>query len=325
MLANALLGAIVFLSTKGPSAVTAPRGEKLKRRDWVWILLVFFCTWCFDHASKLAMRDITSSLTFGPFGIRSVQNPGMFLGSFSQTPNLVRTVGLATAGAFVMALYGMFLWLIPSRAFKLRLGLTLLTAGIIGNVTDRILWGYVLDFLAIGIPGRSVLVINLADIAQWGGYGLIIAAIFQDHRALWSEANIRKSLWVDHRFQIKFSAILFLCGFALSGILGVFSYTFLVVAFQVHEFGQDVATKDSLIHTFVVTFVFVSILFCLVLFVVGFIFSNRLVGPLYAFERFMEDFIRGKSIPLKLREGDQFSELETLSKRVIETLVPRQP
>lgn len=145
-----------------------------------------------------------------------------------------------------------------------------------------------------------------------------------DYKVIWSEENARKSIFVNPRFQLKFSLILSLCGFALSGVLGVFSYTFLHVAFQTPEFFAFRFKEIYFLESFVVTFLLVSVLFCLVLFIVGLVFSSRLVGPLYAFERFMEDFIRGKSAaPLDLRLGDEFRELKTLSERVIEKLRPK--
>lgn len=41
--------------------------------------------------------------------------------------------------------------------------------------------------------------------------------------------------------------------------------------------------------------------------------SHRIAGPLYAFERFLDDTLEGKNVELKLRSGDQFKHLEELA------------
>jgi signal peptidase II len=57
----------------------------------------------------------------------------------------------------------------------------------------------------------------------------------------------------------------------------------------------------------------------MLLFVVGRVLSHRTAGPLYAFERFLEDLLAGKHRELKLRSGDEFQHLEELSVRLTET------
>ena len=44
--------------------------------------------------------------------------------------------------------------------------------------------------------------------------------------------------------------------------------------------------------------------------------SHRAAGPLYAFEKFLEDLSMGKVRPLKLRSGDEFQHLEELAEKL---------
>ena len=62
--------------------------------------------------------------------------------------------------------------------------------------------------------------------------------------------------------------------------------------------------------------VLISLSFVGTLFFVGLIQSHRIIGPLYAFERFLDDVFKGKSRQLKLRAGDEFRHLETLAEEL---------
>jgi hypothetical protein len=50
------------------------------------------------------------------------------------------------------------------------------------------------------------------------------------------------------------------------------------------------------------------------------VLSARIAGPLYAFERFLDDLAIGKSRKLKLRAGDEFKHLEQLADRLNQML-----
>ncbi|MCB0362355.1 MAG: hypothetical protein KDD35_06520, partial [Bdellovibrionales bacterium] len=49
--------------------------------------------------------------------------------------------------------------------------------------------------------------------------------------------------------------------------------------------------------------------------------SHRTAGPLYAFERFIEDTLIGRDRILKLRQGDEFPHLEELAIKIRETFI----
>ena len=57
-------------------------------------------------------------------------------------------------------------------------------------------------------------------------------------------------------------------------------------------------------------------LLCLIAFVAGVIISHKSAGPVYAFELYVSDLIRGKDRKLKLRDGDNYQHLEELADRL---------
>ncbi|MGC9529140.1 MAG: signal peptidase II [Candidatus Bipolaricaulaceae bacterium] len=93
-----------------------------------------------------------------------VHNPGGAFGLFPH--HQVAFVGLSCAVAALLTAALIFGWL-PGRLP--RAGGALLWAGAVGNLVDRLRWGYVLDFLELSL----LPVFNLADLAVVAGVGLV--------------------------------------------------------------------------------------------------------------------------------------------------------
>ena len=50
--------------------------------------------------------------------------------------------------------------------------------------------------------------------------------------------------------------------------------------------------------------------------------SHRIVVPVYAFEKFLDNYIQGNYYRLRLRKGDEFPELEDLAEKIAQELRP---
>jgi signal peptidase II len=236
------------------------------------------------------------------------------LGAFSDLPKVLRVVSLSTGGAFILFLYAIIQFILPTKSLMLRIGLSFLMGGIIGNVTDRIVWGYVVDFIIFGFYPRYSPAFNLADALQWVGYFLVVGAFIKEGKHLFPAENLRKSYWINPKFQLKYCILLMLCGFGLSIVAGTFSYTYLSVT--LHEIQGASGNAQQFLRPYLITFMMVSASFAGTLFVIGLILSHRAAGPLYAFERFLNDSLNGKNTKLKLRSGDEFRELEKLAEKI---------
>jgi signal peptidase II len=231
-------------------------------------------------------------------------------------------VSLSTGGAFLLFIFAIMQFLLPTKSMLLRAGLSILIGGIIGNVTDRIVWGYVVDFIVLGNQSKFTPAFNLADALQWIGYGCIVLAFIKEGKALLPVENLRKSYWINVRFQLKYSLALVAVGLGLSVIAGVYSYTYLRVT--LHELrGNNPILNDQFLIPFVITFAIVTATFCIVLFWVGMVLSHRAAGPLYAFERFLDNILAGQPASLKLRAGDEFKQLEKLADKLNQGLNPK--
>lgn len=289
--------------------------EPMRKRDWLLVTLPLIVTWLIDRVSKIAASQMPGVSTHGPVSFILHHNHGAMLGLFSDLPAVLRIVSLSTGGAFLICSYAIVQYLLPSRSLVLRSGLSILLGGILGNVADRILYGYVIDFIVLGTPSLSSPAFNLADALQWVGYAMVVFAIIREGDIFWPENNARKRYWINKKFQLKYCLVLMAVGLGLTVVSLVFSYTYLRVTIS-ELVGNNPFLLNKFLIPFVITYAIICIAFCGILFAVGRLISHRIAGPVYAFERFILDALEGKDRPLKLRSGDEFRHLEELAEKV---------
>ena len=285
----------------------------MRKRDWLWVSLCLPATWGTDQLTKwMAVKLIVGINFYGPVGFVIHRNPGAMLGAFADLPPVLRVVSLSTGGAFLIFIYGIIQHLLPGRLMRLRISMTLLLGGILGNVTDRIFDSSVIDFIVLGTRGFPTPAFNFADAIQWVGYFLIVWDLWVNGAVFWPNENARKRTWIKHRFQLKYCIILIANGLAFAVISGVFAYTFLKMTISDLVAGPSVLTQKRFIYPFLEVYGMLSLAFASALFVLGKNLSHRTAGPIYAFEKYLVDLLDGKSPrKLKFRSGDEFRELES--------------
>lgn len=287
----------------------------MKKREWMIVFLPLVATWAIDRMTKLWAVGLDGIKSFGIFGFILHHNPGAMLGLFSELPPVLRVVSLSTGGAFLVCTYALIQYLLPIKSLTLRSGMSILLGGILGNVTDRILWGYVVDFIVIGNVNMSSPAFNMADALQWVGYGLIVLAIVREGELLWPENNARKKYWVNPKFQLKYCFLLMGVGAGISLVAMVFSYTYLRVTI-LELVGPNRLVLDKFLIPFAMTFFLLCLGCSAALFAVGKVISHKIAGPIFAFEKFIHDVLDGKGRTFKLRTKDEFKELEKLAQQI---------
>lgn len=83
-------------------------------------------------------------------------------------------IGLALAICSYLAFW---LYQLPRSERWLSLGLTLILGGAVGNLVDRVIYGYVIDFILVYYGSWSFPVFNIADSAISVGATLVIALV----------------------------------------------------------------------------------------------------------------------------------------------------
>ncbi|MGE3757902.1 MAG: signal peptidase II [Pseudobdellovibrionaceae bacterium] len=287
----------------------------MRKRDWLIVLLPLLATWGLDRVTKLWATQLVGVKSFGPIGFVLHHNYGAMLGLFSDLPAVLRVVSLSTGGAFLVCTFALIQYLLPIKSLILRSGMSILLGGILGNVADRIVWGYIVDFIVVGNVSMTSPAFNVADALQWVGYAMIVYALIREGELLWPEKELRKTYWINWKFQLKYCLILVAVGLGLSLIGIVFSYTYLRVTI-IELVGSSPTLVNRFLIPFVLTYIVMSLAFCTVLFAIGRILSHRTAGPLYAFEKYLEDLISGNKRNFKLRAGDDFKHLEALAEKI---------
>lgn len=287
----------------------------VSRRDWYLIFALLFIVWSLDRMTKISAADLVIGSYYGPLGLILHHNYGAMLGLFSQKSPILRVVTLSTGGGFLLFCFIIIQYFLPIRAMILRFGLALLLGGILGNVVDRIVWGYVVDFLVLRVGKLSTGVFNLADLVQWIGYLMIIYSLIKEQDELWPQISKRGDLWINPSFQLKYCLILVTIGFVFAVISGIFFYTFLRVTVWELVGPTDALEKQFLIP-FLLTFLAISFTFLIMLFVIGKRISHQMAGPLYSFERFVINVLEGKAGTFQVRRTDDFPSLVELAHRL---------
>ncbi len=293
----------------------------MKKSDWTLVIGCVLIVWFIDFATKSAIINSLNQLPhwFKWGGFVFHKNPGAMLGAYSDLPPILRIVSFATGGAFLVFIYAIVQYFLPIKALPLRLGLSFLLGGILGNVIDRIRFGYVVDFIVLGNKDIGLSpVFNLADSLQWVGYILVVYSLFKYGEELWPTHNARKKLWINPKYQIKYCLTITSVSLWFALILGVFSYTFIKVIFD--EFNFQTVTPEIQKHyisSFLSIFIIWTLIFSTSLFLIGRFLSHRSAGPILAFENFISDLRSGKPRPLKLRQHDEFKNLEEVAKDLL--------
>lgn len=146
----------------------------------IFISITLFLT-CVDIGIKSCVESNIKEgeeLDFldGKVQVRKVYNKGMAMSLFEDKPDFVKKTS-AYATAF-LTIY-MLLTLLKKGNYIKKLGLSLLTAGALGNTFDRFVRGYVVDYIGIRTKFKKLsgLTFNAADVFIVGGMKLIILAL----------------------------------------------------------------------------------------------------------------------------------------------------
>ena len=116
----------------------------------------------------------------GFFELTFIRNTGIAFGMFSSADSPAKTILLssfAVVAAVIVVLYSVRS---PVRQHLLQLGLALILGGAIGNLVDRLFYGYVVDFLYFHVGSYYWPAFNAADTAISVGVAFIVVEVIRD-------------------------------------------------------------------------------------------------------------------------------------------------
>lgn len=137
-----------------------------------------------DQATKhLVARtvDLYESVTVIPgfFNITRIHNRGAIFGTFSRTNSDVVFALLTAASIAALAMVVWYFFKTPATDRLMKVSLTLIMAGALGNQFDRLVRGHVIDFLDFHIGTAHWPFFNAADSCISIGACLMLVTLFR--------------------------------------------------------------------------------------------------------------------------------------------------
>ncbi|MBC7387043.1 MAG: signal peptidase II [Cryobacterium sp.] len=252
-----------------------------------------------DQLTKFLGERIQGRL--GPFSVEMHHNPGIFLQWLATESSLLRVVSVACFYGFILFIYFSLLSALSLRHQQTKVALTLFLSSITGNAVDRIGNGEVRDFLVLRIADR-LFYANVADILMWVSLALLVASAWIYRRDFFPEKNSRIKHVLSRSYQYAWSAKVALASFCSFVTLMLFSVTYFHAAedFRFIAWGLVIGIFFSAFTAFA-----------------AIRFSHRSAGALYAFEKYVEKLLEGKTNePFSLRENDEHRQLVPLAKKL---------
>lgn len=154
----------------------------------LFALLTVVCIGCDRVTKEVAATHLRGAepvqCAGGVVTLEYAENRGAFLGLGDELPAPARFWALGVGTSLLLAGVAFSLWRGRGLRLSAWIALVLILAGGASNLVDRILHGYVVDFLVLRLGVLHTGVFNVADVAiTAGGLGLVFAAMGRRGRA----------------------------------------------------------------------------------------------------------------------------------------------
>lgn len=171
----------------------------MDKRGITWKLAYLAVTagvFLIDQTSKAWAQSVLRfegdrSIIGGFLNFAYAQNPGVAFSMFDDKGDVGRW-GLSAVAIVAALLVLYFFWRTPRTDDRILGALALLLAGIIGNVTDRLRLGYVIDFIDVQFGDWHYPTFNVADMAICMGAGLLVIDMIFSKKSEESEESSQK-------------------------------------------------------------------------------------------------------------------------------------
>ena len=131
---------------------------------------------------KVMMLHDSNAIIPGFFNLTLIRNPGAAFGIFADGGGSLRTAFFITVSFVAMGVLTFLYTTAPPASLMLRLALSLVMGGAIGNLIDRIRFGEVVDFLDFYVGQYHWPAFNVADSCISIGVTLLIVhTLFHRH------------------------------------------------------------------------------------------------------------------------------------------------
>lgn len=224
------------------------------------------------------------------------------------------TVIITPVFTWIVFFYFLSVYYIPKNMKFIRWGWTGIAAGALSNIIDKLRTGHVLDIFSFQLDTFH-LYFNVADMVQLAGWIVVIAGLVM-YRYQIRKIPERRKTFIVMKEQWHFLFSIMWLAFCFGLLFFILNSQFLT---------QYARTPEGIREKFLLFafeyFAVVMALFLLPVLAAFVYLSNKIYGPVYAFERYIRSLLRQENPKdLRLRENDRLKRLETLAKEVKEHL-----
>ena len=129
----------------------------------------------------------TRTVISGLFDLTYVRNAGAAFGLFASVDSSVKAIILNSVAVLVFIVVSAYALRSSHKSVRLQVGFALILGGAVGNLLDRVRFGYVVDFLDFSVSGHHWPAFNVADSAICIGVGLLFLDMLRSEEAQSSE------------------------------------------------------------------------------------------------------------------------------------------
>lgn len=152
-----------------------------KNGPYVLLILALMAV---DQAAKFVVSrtvELYESRTVIPgfFNLTRIHNRGAIFGAFNQSNNTAVFIALTAASVLALGLVVFYFIKTPASDRLMKVSLSLILAGALGNLLDRFIRGYVIDFLDVYVRNAHWPFFNVADSCITIGAVLMLLIFFR--------------------------------------------------------------------------------------------------------------------------------------------------
>ena len=144
------------------------------------VLTVLFDRWTKAFIQSRYILNESASVIDGFFNITYVRNTGVAFGIFSSVSSPSKSIVLSLFTALAAVFVVIYSMRSPARNRVLQLALGFILGGALGNLYDRISYGYVIDFIELYYRNYHWPSFNIADSAISTGVVLLAFEIIRN-------------------------------------------------------------------------------------------------------------------------------------------------
>jgi signal peptidase II len=127
------------------------------------------------HQSRTIVGDV--------FDLTYVRNSGAAFGLFASVDSSLKAILLNSVAVIVFLVVSAYALRSSHKSVRLQVGLALILGGAVGNLLDRVRFGYVVDFLDFSLSGHHWPAFNVADSAICIGVGLLFLDMLRNEES----------------------------------------------------------------------------------------------------------------------------------------------